>query len=95
MESNTRTAGRAPGLRALGIARPLEVRLNTRGEPAGITRRGRAINVEQVEDAWRIVEDWWREERLVRNYYQLLLEDGRLLTCFHDESTGDWYEQRY
>jgi hypothetical protein len=103
MESNTRTPARAHGLRPLGMPRPVRVRIDTRGEPVQLAkmpgaRTGPAGQVARVEEVWRISEEWWREEPLVRTYYQLLLTDGRSITLFHDEQgpTADgWYEQHY
>jgi len=51
--------------------------------------------VAQVEDRWRISEEWWRETALERTYYRLILEDGRPLDIFLDDRTGEWFEQRY
>ena len=94
------------GLHPLGLPRPLRVRLDGRGEPRELTRtpRGRAggggarLAVERVEEVWRIAEEWWRETPLRRTYYRVLVDGGRPLTLFHDDTAPPaegWYEQRY
>ena len=89
----------APGLRPLGLPRPLRVRTDTRGEPAELTllprgpggRRGRGhtLAVERVEEVWRIAEEWWRETPLARTYYRVVVDGGRSLTLFHDDDCHD------
>jgi hypothetical protein len=48
-----------------------------------------------VEDRWRLDEEWWRGSPVSRQYFHVLLEDGRRTTLFHDLIEGLWYEQRY
>jgi hypothetical protein len=50
------------------------------------------VTVIQVEDRWRINDNWWRTE-IHREYWQLTLEDGRPLVVFHDLIGGGWYRQ--
>lgn len=87
---------RSAALRPLGMPRAVEVRVDPDGLPVAVARRrGEWRQVEQVDDAWRVAEEWWRETPQERTYYRLLLEGGRLLSLFHDGSSGRWYEQRY
>ncbi len=51
--------------------------------------------VTAVQDRWRIDDEWWREIALARMYYQLRLEDGRMITIYRDLIGGVWCEQRY
>lgn len=56
------------------------------------------VPVESIEEAWRVAEEWWREDALERTYYLLLLQGGRPITIFHDPHvppSGGWFEQRY
>lgn len=86
----------AATLRPLGLPRPVEVRLDGDGLPAAVARgRGEWRQVEQVADAWRVAEEWWRDAPQERTYVRLVLEDGRVLTLFHDGVNGGWFEQRY
>ena len=98
------------GLRPMGLPQPLRVRTDECGEPAevilpsregprGVRRprggEGRTLVVEQVEEVWRIAEEWWREAPIERTYYRLLVDGGRTLTVFRDLEDEQWYEQRY
>ena len=51
--------------------------------------------MEQVEEVWRIAEEWWREAPIERTYYRLVVAGGRTLTVFRDLEDEQWYEQRY
>ncbi len=87
---------RHAALRPLGLPRPVEVRLDAAGLPVAVARhRQRWQHVEQVDDAWRVAEEWWREAPQERTYLRLVLEGGRRLTLFHDGITGGWFEQQY
>ncbi len=74
------------------------------GLPSVVTLGGQGggarFAVEQVDEAWRIAEEWWREAPLGRTYYRVIVDGGRPITLFHDDlaaRTGlaGWYEQRY
>ena len=79
---------RRQGLSPLGRPRPLHVACDETGLPARIQfpRSDHPVAVTDIDQVWRIAEEWWRETPLARTYYQLRLADGRALTCFHDES---------
>jgi hypothetical protein len=55
--------------------------------------------VEAVEECWRVLEGWWREEETVaRTYVRVRLDDARVCTLFHDdrrEPHDGWSTQRY
>jgi len=51
--------------------------------------------VSEVLDHYRTDDRWWTAEPVSRSYYELLLDDGRAMTVFHDLIQDDWYEQRY
>jgi hypothetical protein len=59
--------------------------------------RGRAtLRVARVTEVWRVAEGWWREAPIARTYYELVTEDGRVLTLFHDDEEpggSGWFEQ--
>ena len=81
-------------LQPLKQPRPVAVETNESGEPVAVVLRGRRLAVAQVQDVWRIDDEWWREE-ISRLYYRLLLEDGRPLVVFHDLVRELWCEQSY
>lgn len=83
-------------IRSLGLPRPVEVHADVDGLPTAVAlRRGQWRQVEQVDDAWRVAEEWWRETPQERTYVRVVLDTGRMLTLFHDGLTGGWYEQQY
>jgi len=51
--------------------------------------------VAAIQDRWRIDDEWWRETPVSREYYQLQLESGRVVTVYRDLVGGEWWEQRY
>ena len=91
MEQNPRATTRTDGLRPLGLPRPLRVR-RVNGE-THLRWRGREHRVAEVQEVWRLAEEWWREEPLARTYYRLLLDGGQLLTVFRDGHSGEWFAQ--
>lgn len=97
MVPDPRASLRAAGLRPLGLPQPLVVRVDAAGEPIEVA----GVPVAEVQEVWRIAEEWWREIPLQRTYYRLLLAGDRLVTCFHDQTeltpdAGDgWFEQHY
>ena len=62
--------------------------------PTALVERGRHRRIEQVQDRWRIDDEWWRGP-ISRRYYQLVLDDGSLRTVYQDLVDGRWYEQGY
>jgi len=55
----------------------------------------RRYEIEGVVERWRIDEEWWREQRISRLYYRLLLADGATVDVFHDLVSGGWAKQSY
>ena len=96
---------RTDALRPLGLPRPVRVQSDEAGLPSVVTlgQGGARFAVEQVDEAWRIAEEWWREAPLGRTYYRVIVDGGRPITLFHDDLAaaagtdpdGGWYQQRY
>ena len=61
----------------------------------GAQRMGPQHTVERIDEVWRVVDEWWRTTPIARNYYRVSLDDGRLVTLFHDEIVDGWFLQRY
>ena len=55
---------------------------------------GLSKKVASIDNTWKIDEEWWREKPIIRMYYQVTTEDGRRITLFRDQTTGEWYQQR-
>jgi len=59
------------------------------GEPASVQQR----RVVEIQDRWRIDDEWWRERPISRLYHVLLVEGGFRLTVYLDLLSGEWFEQ--
>ena len=79
-------------LRALNQPKPIHGRVDGRGRPVSLEMGGRQNRVVEIQDRWRIDDEWWRKE-ISRMYWQVVLEDGQQLVVFQDMITGDWYRQ--
>lgn len=79
----------------LNEPRPIEVIPNGSGERFAVVLGGRRLAVAQVQDRWRIDDEWWRERPISRVYFQLVLEGGRSITIFRDLAKDRWYKQSY
>ena len=75
---------------------PIEVAIGADGRPHTVVRGGRLESraVSAIQDCWRIDDEWWREHAVSRMYYALLLDDGSLLSVYHDLLANTWHEQR-
>ena len=89
-------AARRSDVRPLNAPAPLRVDLDAHGRVVGIWRQGRLTprRIAAVQDSWRIDDEWWREHPIARMYYALLLDNGTLLTVYHDLAADQWFEQR-
>ena len=88
-------AAAGPGaVRPLNTPRPTRVEAED-GLPRTVVAGRRRLAVASVEDRWRVEDEWWRGQPIVRTYLEVLLDDGRHLTLFRDEAAGRWFEQAY
>ena len=83
-------------MRPLNAPIHIRVRVDGDGRPLALRRRGwsRPRAVARIQDRWRIDDEWWRTRPISRLYHLRLLEDGTLLTVYHDLVTDTWFEQR-
>ncbi len=83
-------------LRPLNAPSPLRVQTDDQGRIVGIWRQGRLTprTIAAIQDRWRIDDEWWREHPIARMYYDVVLDDGTLLTIFQDLRADEWFEQR-
>ncbi len=78
----------------LYVPKEIEVLTNGLGEPAEVVRNGKRSQVAAIPSSWRIDDEWWRE-RISRQYFQVELEDGLVMTVFNDLVSDKWYQQGY
>jgi hypothetical protein len=94
MVKNPGTTPRANQLRSLNRPKAITM-LTDQGIPVAlVTTQGHKISVVQIQEEWRIDDEWWREP-IDRHYYRLLLQNGHLSTVYHDAVEDAWYEQHY
>jgi hypothetical protein len=66
------------------------------GRPVTVTLRpGERLRVAEVQDTWRIDDEWWREWPVSRVYWRVVLEDGQALTLYDDLLARRWFRQGY
>lgn len=83
-----------PRLRPLGTPRSVVVRTDERGEPVHVRLPGKtARRVAVIRECWRIDDEWWRQA-ISREYRTVVLDDGKVLTLYHDLLDDGWYVQR-
>jgi hypothetical protein len=92
--ADRRSGPHRPKLRPLGQPRTVTVRTDEHGAPVHVRLPGKtARRVEAVRERWRIDDEWWRET-ISREYWAVVLDDGRMLTLYRDLADGAWYAQR-
>ncbi len=94
MVQNPRKTPGSGALRPLNLPVPIAVEEDARQRPLALIQRGRRLRVVTIDGRWKIDEEWWRENPIVRMYYQVTTGDGRRITVFRDLTTGKWYRQR-
>ena len=96
MGTTPRTSLGTGAVRALNTASPLEVVADGRGVPLQVTWHGQQLAVVGLRDVWQIDDGWWRapEQRVQRQYFEVELDHGTLLTLYHDLRQDTWHAQR-
>ena len=95
MVAHPRAPARPHRLRPLREPRPVAVEADAEGQPVAVTLNGRRLRVLQVQDTWRIDDEWWRERPVSRVYYEVALEDGRTPIVYRNLVTDGWFKQAY
>jgi hypothetical protein len=79
-----------PGLRRLYAPRPAAVRDAADGVPRSVD----AVAVEALRERWLVDDRWWVPQGLRREYFELVLADGRSVVVFRCLRRGRWFRQR-
>ena len=85
---------RADTYRPVNAPEPVQVEEAPSGLPLAV-RGPRRQAVKNIEDRWRIDDEWWRSEPISRIYYEVLLASGQKQVLYKDLVTGEWYRQGY
>jgi hypothetical protein len=82
-------------VRVLNAPRAIAVRADEAGRPVAVRRADWAQprRVLEVQDCWRIDDEWWTASPVSRIYYELEAEGGVRVALFHDLIAGRWFEQ--
>ncbi len=78
-------------VRRLSVPQPLRVEAGSDGTPRRVYHRGRGRGVVQVRERYRTDDRWWTGAPASREYFDLLLEDGRPITIYLDRLEKQWY----
>lgn len=78
-------------VRRLSVPQPQRVEADSDGTPRRVHHRGHWRAVAQVRDHYRTDDRWWSGVPVSREYFDLLLDDGRPLTVYLDRLEGRWY----
>lgn len=71
----------------------LRVRLTPAQRPREVQLEGDWSSVARLTGPERLVGAWWSSAPFDRDYFHVVLEDGRGLWLFHDRQGGDWWLQ--
>jgi hypothetical protein len=72
----------------------VHVRTDEQGQPIHLRLPGKpARKIDAVRETWRIDDEWWRSP-ISRVYRAVVLDDGRVVTLYHDLLDGRWYAQK-
>lgn len=83
-----------PRLKPLARPKVVTVRTDDQGDPLFVRLPGKtARRVAVVREQWRIDDEWWRQA-ISREYRTIVLDDGAVLTLYHDLLDDSWYVQR-
>ncbi|MBT8488201.1 MAG: hypothetical protein HKN72_16055 [Gemmatimonadetes bacterium] len=83
-----------PRLKPLARPKTVTVRIDDDGDPLFVRLPGKtARRVAAVRERWRIDDEWWRQA-ISREYRTIVLDDGAVLTLYHDLLDDSWYVQR-
>ena len=81
--------------RAVNAPEPVDVEEASSFSLPLAVRAPRRQTVENIEDRWRIDDEWWRAEPISRLYYEVTLSSGLQMVIFKDLASGGWFKQSY
>jgi hypothetical protein len=77
-------------LKPLGNPRRVKVTTDPTGAPLRVSPGRGWRSVLTVRERWRIDDEWWRET-LSREYFEVVLQDGRVVELYRDLERDTWY----
>lgn len=71
---------------------PIQVQLNSQGQPIRFTWLNRHYRIHQVRQRWQVDTDWWAEQgHIWRDYLAVTTQEGLLAVLYQDLLTEQWY----
>jgi len=90
---NTGAALHADASKPVNTPEPVRVEEDAAGLPLAVRLSRRRLRIAGIEDKWRIDDEWWRKEPIVRLYYSVQLAAGDRWVMYKDLVSGQWYRQ--
>jgi hypothetical protein len=81
--------------RPVNIPEPVDVEEASSFSLPLAVRAPRRQAVVNIEDRWRIDDEWWRQEPISRLYFEVTLASGQKQVIYKDLIKNCWYRQNY
>ena len=78
--------------RTLNLPKPVEVKEASLGLPQAV-KVAELQTVRDIEESWRLDDEWWRREPVSRLYFSVRLDSGQCLVIYKDLINDCWYRQ--
>lgn len=78
-------------LRRLDQPRSVRVVVGPSGLPHAVELNGVRRHVIVIRDEWLVQDRWWTDEPVDRQYFELVIEPGRVLVVFLDTRSRQWF----
>ncbi len=77
-------------LKPLGKPRRVQVVTDPSGAPLRVSPGRSWRSVLSIRERWRIDDEWWRRP-LSREYFEVVLQDGRVVELYRDLEQDTWH----
>ena len=95
MVQDTGKTIRADTYRPVNVPEPVDVEEASSFSLPLAVRAPRRQAVVNIEDRWRIDDEWWRQEAISRFYYEVTLDSGQRMVLYKDLINDNWFHQAY
>ena len=95
MVKDTGKTLRADTYRPVNVPEPVDVEEASSFSLPLAVRAPRRQAVVNIEDRWRIDDEWWRQEPISRLYFEVTLDSGQRMVLYKDLISVDWFRQAY
>ncbi|MFC1976936.1 hypothetical protein ACFLWS_01515 [Chloroflexota bacterium] len=94
MVKDPRETLRTGAYKSLNTPELVRVEEDAKGLPL-VVREKRRQRIETIDDCWRLDDEWWRPEPVIRLYYAIHFVSGQKMVIYKDLIDGNWYRQSY